>query len=198
MSRRVTIVLELGAHLLCLAPLIWLVRFCTSARVLLNADPVKFIIRFTGDWALYLIVVSLLLLLLGRVAKKSFGLIRLCRLTGLYAFFYATLHLLIYVLIYSGYDFIAASAGFYTGHPGVLLTEWNEVFPGIIDDFRKRRFLVAGLCAWALLLAWSVLCRVRVQHVLNGRRRRHLYRFVYLAAIAALIHSWFAVVTASP
>jgi methionine sulfoxide reductase heme-binding subunit len=56
MSRRIIIARTVGVHLLCLAPLIWLVRFCTSARVFLNADPVKFIIHFTGDWAIYLLL----------------------------------------------------------------------------------------------------------------------------------------------
>jgi methionine sulfoxide reductase heme-binding subunit len=195
MSRRVIIALTPGVHLLCLTPLIWLVRFCTSAHVFLNPDPVKFIIHFTGNWAIYLLLMSLFLLLLGKITTRAPRLIRFHRLTGSYAFFYATLHLLMYFLIYSGYDFVAVFAGFHTGHPGVLVAELKAVLPAVFEDFRKRQFLAVGVVAWALLLVSPVSSQRFLQHASDGKTWQHLYGFIYVATIAALIHSWWFVVS---
>jgi methionine sulfoxide reductase heme-binding subunit len=196
--RRVMMVLKVGVHLLCLTPLLWVVRFCMSPRVFLNADPVKFIIHFTGDWAIYLLLASVSISLLGKLIAKDVRLIHFCRITGLYAFLYATLHLVMYFCVYSGYDFIAAFAGFHTGHAGVLLTEWNAVFPGVLDDFRKRPFLYLGLFGWALLLVASVTSQRFVQHALGGKKWQHLYRLTYVATFAAVIHLWFFLMGSVP
>ena len=63
----------MGVHLLCLAPLIWVVRFCISPRVFLNPDPVKFIINFTGNWGMCLLLVCICLLVLGELIGKGLG-----------------------------------------------------------------------------------------------------------------------------
>src|SRR3954454_18552267 len=106
MSRRLMLALKVAVHLLCLVPLIWLVRFCTSARLFLNADPVKFITHFSGDWAIYILIASIAMSLCSNIPAAASWLIELHRLTGLYAFFYATLHCAIYLFVYSGYDLI--------------------------------------------------------------------------------------------
>jgi sulfoxide reductase heme-binding subunit YedZ len=188
MSRRFIIAVKLGVHLLCLAPLIWVVRFCISPRVFLNPDPVKFIIHFTGNWAIYLLLVSVSLLLVGNLTGKDFRPVQVSRITGLYAFFYPTLHVLTYFFIYSGYDFIAAFAGFHTGHAGVLLVQWNAILPGLLDDFRKRQFLGIGLLAWVLLFLGAVTSQRLLEHALHVKKWRYLYGFIYAAAIAAVIH----------
>ena len=177
MSRRAIIAVKLGAHLLCLAPLIWLGRLCTSPAIALKPDPVKFIIHFTGDWAIYMLLASLFMLFAG-TARASW-LIRFHRLCGLYAFFWATLHLMTYVCIYSGYDFVGAFAAFHTGHAGALFTEWSTVFPGILHDLSKRPFIDVGLLAWVILLVWAVTSPGFVQHALHGKKKAHLHRVIY-------------------
>src|SRR6202034_4897463 len=78
--------------------------------------------------------------------------IRLRRMIGLYAFFYATLHLLTYVLLFSGYDVPAALAGLRAGH---LMEPWTQlrlIWPTMLDDLQKRKFIPVGLAAWTILL----------------------------------------------
>ena len=95
-------------HLLCLAPVLVLLNRWRSGAFDLEADPVASITHFTGDWALWLLLVSLVVTPLRRVHKSLGNLIRFRRMLGLYAFFYASLHLLVYIFIFSGYDIVAA------------------------------------------------------------------------------------------
>src|SRR5258707_303933 len=140
MSKRAIILLKVLIHLLCLAPLAWLLHFYTSGGLALNADPVNYITHFTGDWTLYLLFTSL-------------AITPIRRLAGLYAFFYATLHLSTYIFLFSGYDLPAALASLRAGHPSVLITQWKLIWPRMVDDILKRRFIQVGLFSWLLLLA---------------------------------------------
>jgi hypothetical protein len=90
MPRRAIITIKVLLHVLCLIPLAWLLHFYTSGALALNADPVNYITHFTGDWAIYLLLASLAITPLRRLSPKIAWLIRLRRLVGLYAFFYAT------------------------------------------------------------------------------------------------------------
>jgi sulfoxide reductase heme-binding subunit YedZ len=199
MSRRVILALKVGVHLLCLTPLLWLVRFCTSARVLLNADPVQFILHFTGDWAIYLLLGSLALSLLGKFTATASWLLPLHRLTGLYAFCYAMLHLATYFFVYSGYDFMAAFAGFHTGHSGALLAEWNAVAPGVFADLRQRPFLDVGLVGWVLLLGAAIPSPTFPRRAGGGQNGPHLRRLLSAATLAAVIHwCWFVRASVPP
>jgi methionine sulfoxide reductase heme-binding subunit len=143
--------------------------------------------------------VSVSLSVLSTLIARASLLIQFHRLTGLYTFFFATLHLLIYSFIYSGYDFIAVFAGFHTGHPGVLLAEWNAVVPGIFGDFRKRPFLDVGFFAWALLLLSALTTGGLLPQTLDGKKRRYLFDcLIYLVTIASVIHWWYFEVRSVP
>jgi len=114
-------------------------------------------------------------------------------MVGLYAFFYATLHLLTYVLLFSGYDIPAAVAGLRAGH---LLDPWRQlklIFPTMLDDLRKRRFIQVGLAAWVILLALAVTSPQRVLRAMGGKNWQRLHRLIYVAGIAACIHYWWLV-----
>jgi sulfoxide reductase heme-binding subunit YedZ len=190
MSRPIVIALKAGVHLLCLAPFVWLVRFCTSPRVFLDADPVKFIIHFTGNWAIYILLASVFIAFLQKLTAKTSLPVQLYRVPLLYALLWATLHVSLYVCIYSGYDFIGTFADFHTGHPGALLAEWNAVFPVLVDDFRKRQFLEVGLFAWILLLVGYVSSHALFQSVLQRKKWQDFSPFMCGASIAAVIHLW--------
>ena len=56
MSKRTIIALKVIVHLLCLAPIAWLLHFYTSGGLALNADPVNYITHFTGNCALYILL----------------------------------------------------------------------------------------------------------------------------------------------
>jgi sulfoxide reductase heme-binding subunit YedZ len=195
MSKRAIIALKVLIHLLCLAPIAWLLHFYTSGALALNADPVNFITHFTGDWTIYLLLSSLAITPIRRLSPKIAFLIRFRRLLGLYAFFYATLHLSTYIFLFSGYDITAAFAGIRAGHPGELITLWKQVWPGILDDLRKRRFIQVGLFAWTILFALAVTSPAFIIRAMGGKNWQRLHRLVYVAGIAAVIHFWWLVKT---
>jgi sulfoxide reductase heme-binding subunit YedZ len=194
-SKRAIVVLKIFLHLLCLAPLASLLQFYTSGALALNADPVNYITHFTGNWTLYLLLASLAITPVRRLSPRISFLIRFRRLLGLYAFFYATLHLATYVFLFSGYDFPTAVAGLRSGHPGELVMQWKAIWPGIVDDLLKRRFIQVGIFAWVILLALAVTSPAFVMRAMGGKNWQRLHRLVYVAAIAGVIHFWWLVKT---
>src|SRR5258708_18183443 len=141
MSKRSIVILKAVVHLLCLAPFAWLLHLFTSSSLANYADPINFITHFTGDWTLNLLFASLPITPIRRLSPKFSFLIRFRRLLGLYAFFYATLHLATYILLFSGYDIITALAGLRAGHPRARVTPWKILSPRIVDDALTRRFI---------------------------------------------------------
>ena len=128
-----------------------------------------------------------------RLHPKLSNLIRFRRLLGLYAFFYATLHLLTYAFLFSGYDLPTAIAGVRQGHLGEIWTQWKAVWPTVWDDLRKRRFVQAGLISWVILLALALTSPTIMLRRIGGKNWQRLHRLVYLAAWAAITHYWWQV-----
>ena len=193
MSKRAIILLKVLTHLLCLTPIAWLVHFYTSGALALNADPVNYITHFTGDWTLYTLFASLAITPIRRLATNLGFLIRFRRLIGLYAFFYATLHLATYIFLFSGYDITTAITGLRAGHPGVLVTQWKLIWPGMVEDVLKRRFIQVGLFAWLILLALACTSPAFIMRAMGGKNWQRLHRLVYVAGIAGVIHFWWLV-----
>ena len=193
MSKRAITLLKVLIHLLCLAPLAWLWHFYTSGALALNADPVNYITHFTGDWTLYILFSSLAITPIRRLATSLGFLIRFRRLIGLYAFFYATLHLATYIFLFSGYDITTAITGLRAGHPSALVTQWKLIWPGMVEDVLKRRFIQVGLFAWLLLLALACTSPAFIMRAMGGKNWQRLHRLVYVAGIAGVIHFWWLV-----
>src|SRR5215469_11016813 len=103
--------LKVVVHALCLLPLAYLLSLYRTGTLATFADPVNYITHFTGDWALWLLLVTLSVTPVRRLSPSLGWMIRFRRMLGLYAFFYATLHLLTYVLLFSGYDLATAISG---------------------------------------------------------------------------------------
>ena len=185
--------LKAMVHLLCLVPLLYLLNMYRNSSLAAEADPVNYITHFTGNWALWILLSDLAITPVRRMHASLAWLIRFRRIVGLYAFFYATLHLLTYVLLFSGYDIPAAVAGLRAGH---LLDPWRQlklIFPTMLDDLRKRRFIQVGLAAWVILLALAVTSPQRVLRARGGKNWQRLHRLIYVAGIAACIHYWWLV-----
>jgi sulfoxide reductase heme-binding subunit YedZ len=193
MSKRAIIILKTLLHLLCLAPFAWLLHLFTSNSLTNYADPINFITHFTGDWTLNLLFASLAITPIRRLSPKLSFLIRFRRLLGLYAFFYATLHLSTYIFLFSGYDITTALAGLRAGHPSELVTQWKIIWPRMVDDVLKRRFIQVGLFAWCLLLALAVTSPAFILRAMGGKNWQRLHRLIYVAAIAGIIHYWWLV-----
>ena len=195
MPRQAILVVKIVLHLALLAPFAWLLHIYRNGALALNADPVNYITHFTGDWALWILLGSLAITPLRRLSPGLSWLIRLRRLVGLYAFFYATLHLATYVFLFSGYDLVSALTQARSGHPGEILNQWHQVWPTILDDLKKRRFIQVGLLSWVILLALALTSPLFVLRAMGGKPWQRLHRLVYLAAAAAVIHFWWLVKT---
>jgi sulfoxide reductase heme-binding subunit YedZ len=180
-------------HLLCLVPLLVLIDRYRSGSIALEADPIAAVTHFTGDWALWLLLVSLAVTPVRRLHPKLSNLIRFRRLLGLYAFFYATLHLVVYIFLFSGYDIQTAWAGVSRGKLGAIWNQWAAIWPDVLEDLKKRRFIQVGLLAWVLLLALAVTSPQIMLRKIGGKNWQRLHRLVYVAAVAAVVHYWWLV-----
>ncbi len=200
MTNRRIVIGKTVAHALCLLPALNLVRMYRNGSLVVLADPVNFITHFTGDWALWLLLVGLAITPLRRLSQGAgwqglHGLVRFRRMVGLYAFFYATLHLLTYVLLFSGYNVPAAFAGLEAGR---LLEPWRQlqmIWPAILDDVQKRRFIQVGFAAWLILLMMAATSPRKALRAIGGRNWQRLHRLVYLAGALACVHYWWLVKT---
>ena len=193
MPTRLIPYVKIVVHLLCLAPFLYLLQQYQSGALALYADPVALITHFTGNWAVYMLLASLAITPVRRLSPKLGNLIRFRRMLGLYAFFYATLHLSTYVFLFSGYDLPTVIAGVQAGHIGAIVDQWKVVWPPILVDLKKRRFIQVGLLAWVILLALAVTSPAAVMRWLGGKNWQRLHRLVYVAAIAGVVHFWWLV-----
>jgi len=170
MTRTTQILLKTAVWLLCLIPLGKLLY--DAATNALGPDPAAALSFATGLAALRLLTISLAITPLRRLSPRLNWLITLRRLLGLFAFFYATLHLAIYVALYAGFD------------PTTITT-----------DITKRRFIMAGVAAWLLLLPLAATSTNWAIRKLGGKRWNRLHKLVYLAAVCGVIHYWWQVKT---
>lgn len=162
MTKRQLIVAKTIIWVLCLLPLARLTYFGFSAQ--LGPNPIEFVTLSTGTWTLIFLLASLAVTPFRRLTGRN-ELIRFRRLLGLFAFFYAFQHLLIYVLFDQQLDFRA-----------------------MLDDVVKRPFITAGFTAFMLLLPLALTSTAWSIRKLGGKNWNRLHKLVYLSAIAAVIH----------
>jgi methionine sulfoxide reductase heme-binding subunit len=147
--------------LLSLLPAADLARRAATGR--LTANPIEYITLQTGFWALVMLLVTLAITPLRRLTRRN-ELIRFRRLLGLFAFFYATLHFLTYILLdrYMEFDEIGA-------------------------DILRRPFITVGFLAFLLLIPLAVTStRGWIRRL--GRRWLALHRLIYLSTALAILH----------
>jgi sulfoxide reductase heme-binding subunit YedZ len=134
----------------------------------LGADPVKSITHRTGWWTLTLLLVTLAVTPLRRVTGYN-RLVQQRRMLGLFAFFYATLHFLTYVVLDQTLDFS------YVG-----------------EDIAKRPYITIGFAAWLLLIPLAVTStKASIRRL--GKRWTQIHRLVYLVAVIGVIHFYWQV-----
>jgi sulfoxide reductase heme-binding subunit YedZ len=134
----------------------------------LGADPVKSITHRTGWWTLALLLVTLSITPIRRITGYN-RLVQQRRMLGLFAFFYATLHLLTYVVLDQTLDLS------YVG-----------------EDIAKRPYITIGFTAWLLLVPLAVTSTKGWIRRL-GKRWVRLHRLVYLVATLGVIHFYWQV-----
>ena len=168
MKRSTLILLKTLVWLACLAPFCWLVWGAVTNN--LGPDPTAAMAFATGLATLRLLTITLAITPLRRLWPRLNWLIKFRRLLGLFAFFYATLHMLTYVALYSGFN-----------------------IPAMITDVAKRRFITVGVAAYLLLLPLALTSTTWAIRKLGGKRWNRLHKLVYLAAICGVIHYWWQV-----
>lgn len=146
----------------CLAPLGTLVWRGFHAG--LGANPIETITHGTGDWTLIFLLVTLSITPLRKLTRQ-YWLISFRRMIGLFAFFYGCLHLMTYV----------------------WLDKFFEVH-AMLADIAKRRFITAGMTAFALMIPLALTSTQWSIRQLGGKRWQALHRLIYCSAAAGVIH----------
>jgi sulfoxide reductase heme-binding subunit YedZ len=151
----------------CLIPLGHLVWHGFRNR--LGANPVEFITHSTGWWALAFILITLCVTPLRKIAGLPW-LLRLRRMLGLFAFFYASLHFVTYIWL-----------------------DQFFVWKDIVKDIGKRPFIMLGFAAFMLLIPLAITSTNKMVKRLGARRWQWLHRLIYVLAIVAVAHFWWLV-----
>lgn len=147
---------------LCLVPLARLIFFAFTDR--LGANPIEFTLRSLGTWTLVMLLVTLSITPLRRLTGWN-SLIRVRRMLGLFAFFYASLHFLTYAGVDQSFDLTA-----------------------ILADVVKHPYITVGFSSFVLLIPLAVTSTNAMQRRLGGKRWQQLHRLVYLIPAGGVVH----------
>jgi len=150
-----------AAFLVCALPFASLLYFAGTGT--LGPDPAEQVMHITGEWSLRLLIVTLLVSPVRAWTGWSV-LLRMRRMFGLYTFFYASIHLVAFLQLFTGWD--------------------AQTF---IEEVIERPYVTVGFAAWALFLPLAVTSTRRFQRRL-GRNWARLHQLVYPAAVLACVH----------
>jgi methionine sulfoxide reductase heme-binding subunit len=146
---------------LCVLPLAWLIWDTLHDQ--LGTDPVAQLEHRSGLWALRLLLATLAITPLRRLTGRAEP-VRFRRMLGLFAFFYACVHLTIYLVVDLG------------GY-------WSQLLTEIV----KRPYITVGFTAWLLLVPLALTSTRGMMRRL-GRQWQRLHRLVYPIALLAVLH----------
>lgn len=155
------IILKICFFIACLSPFLLLSYDTWNNQ--LGANPIETLHFRLGDWALRFLCLGLAI----TPFKKLTGikeLIRFRRMTGLFAFFYASLHFLVFIALDLSFSI--------------------ELF---IDEVPKSPYIIIGLLTYCLLVPLALTSTKKMQKRL-GKKWKQLHKLVYIAAILAVIH----------
>jgi methionine sulfoxide reductase heme-binding subunit len=150
-----------------LLPLTWLLYALLTGLVM--GDQVKFMQHVTGDTVLTCLLLTLAVTPIRRLTGWN-ELIRVRRLIGLTAFWYACLHLSTYLVFDQSLD---------VGE--------------ILADIRKHPWVLVGFTGFLCLVPLAITSTNGWIRRLGGRRWARLHRLVYVAATAGVLHYWWLV-----
>jgi len=152
-----------AAFLLALAPFFALAYLVAADRLV---EPLQYITRNTGSWTLYFLCITLAVTPLRRLSGWNW-LLKLRRMMGLYAFFYALLHFTTFL--------------------------WFDHFFDVqemLKDVAKRPFITVGFTAFVLLVPLAVTSTNAMVRRLGGKRWQALHKLVYVIAPLGILHFW--------
>ena len=152
--------------LLCLVPAIDLAHGAWTNT--LGVNPLETLTHSTGTWTLRFLLLTLLITPLIRIMKAP-ALLHYRRMLGLFAFFYASVHLGTYLWFDKFFD-------------------WQEIWL----DIQDRLFITAGVTAFLLLVPLALTSTRRAQRALGNAWNR-LHRLIYVATTAGILHYFWLV-----
>ena len=153
--------------ILCLYPLGRLVWLAYTGQM--GANPIELITRSLGAWTLVFLLITLSITPVRRLSGWAW-LLKLRRMAGLYAFFYALLHFATYVWLDQFFDL-------------------SSIFMDVI----KRPFITIGFAAFILLIPLAITSTNAMVKRLGGKRWQQLHKLVYVIAIFGVLHYWWLV-----
>lgn len=157
---------KLIVFLFCLSPFLLLLNDALMER--LGANPIETLHFRLGDWALRFLCITLALKPVKILTGQTWPL-RYSRMMGLYTFFYASMHFLVYIVL-------------------DLSFSWEQ----IRDEIPKSPYALVGLFAYTLLIPLAATSTKKMQKRL-GKKWKKLHRSVYVVAIAVIIHYFWLV-----
>jgi sulfoxide reductase heme-binding subunit YedZ len=120
--------------------------------------------RFSGDWALRMLLITLVLTPLSRLLKSNKPIL-FRRMVGLFAYFYVCLHMLSYIWL-------------------DMLFNWPELWADVL----KRIYITVGMAAFLMLTPLAVTSTKSMIRRLGARNWQRLHKMVYVIAPLAIIH----------
>ena len=151
------------AFVLALVPFFALIYLVATDQLV---EPLQYITRNTGSWTLYFLCITLAVTPLRRLSGWNW-LLKLRRMMGLYAFFYALLHFTTFL--------------------------WFDHFFDVqemLKDVAKRPFITVGFTAFVLLVPLAVTSTNGMVRRLGGKRWQMLHKLVYVIAPLGILHFW--------
>ena len=129
----------------------------------LGPEPVDRIINHFGEWTLIFVLLTLSMTPLKKITN-SLEWIKFRRMLGLFAFFYASIHMLSYVGLDYRFD-----------------------FKPLIDDVFKKKFIFIGFSAWLLLVPLAITSSDKMVKVLKKNWKK-LHSLIYIVSIFGIMH----------
>ena len=172
MSRRSRVALKVSAWILCLAPLACLLYYAGTGD--LSANPISFVTNWLGDWTLRLLLASLAMTPLRILFGLSWPL-ALRRMLGLFALFYATLHLSVWLALDHFFD-------------------WSQMGADIV----KRPYITVGMTGLVLMLPLAATSTAAAIRKLGGRNWQRLHRLAYVVGVCGVLHYLWLAKKANP
>ena len=152
--------LRVLVFLVCLAPFAALVNGVISNS--LGPDPAEHLMHVTGEWVMRFLVLVLLATPLARNGWPR--LTRYRRMLGLYVWFYATLHLLVFAQVFIG---------------------WSG--EQLIEELADRPYVLVGFLAWLILVPLGITSAHAIRRKM-GRQWKRLHKATYLVAVLGWLH----------
>lgn len=166
--RQIRLVWKPALFLLCLVPALLIVTDTLGIGGAFGANPIEEIQDRFGNWALRFILIALAVTPIRQLSGRNW-LIRFRRMLGLFAFFYALMHFLTW-----------------------LLLDQRLLWSAIVEDVFERPFITIGFTAFVILLLMAATSTAGMRRRL-GRGWQRLHNGIYLAAMLGVWHYWWQV-----